>query len=228
MWKHVPVSNAVKSFGVRLLHAALPCRAMHAAKQSVGARDFALCHCCGGRDSAGRRCPETYTHLFLECPSYRPAVKWLLDLWEELEGERPPETAAVIISDEPGAWPNAPARAKGDRWQALRLTLLYYIWHTRCSDDASQRHARAAVAATVEALREDIRLQFNRAFFRTQLTRSLPPRVQRMQRRRPSPDAFAVWDHPLLAATTPAAGGARVLNVLLDAHHPVPLPPEPP
>ena len=228
LWKRVPVSNAVKSFGVRLLHAALPCRAMHAAMQSVGDRDFSLCQCCGGRDSNGRRCPETYTHLFLECPSYRPAIKWLLDLWEELEGERPPETAAVIISDEPGAWPNAPARAKGDRWQALRLTLLYYIWHTRCSEDASQRHARAAVAATVEALREDIRLQFNRAFFRAQLTRSLPPRVQRMQRRRPSPDAFAIWDHPLLAAATPTASGVRELNVLLDAHHPVPLPPEPP
>jgi hypothetical protein len=227
LWKCVPVSNAIKSFCVRLLHAALPCRAMHAAKQSVGVRDFALCPCCGGRDTNGRRCPETYTHLFLECPAYRPAITWLLDLWEDLEGARPPDTAAVIIADEPGAWAAAPTGVAAHRWQALRLTLLFHIWRTRCSDDASQRNARAAVTATVEALREDIRLQFNRAFFRGQLTRSLPPRIMRMQRRRASPNAFQVWAHPKLAEET-LSGGTRTLHLRISTRWPVPVPPAPP
>ena len=75
--------------------------------------------------------PETYTHLFMLCPSYRPVTVWLCSLWEALTGVRPPMDPAVIIAAEPEAWPAAPTGARLLAWHALRLTVLYAIWSAR-------------------------------------------------------------------------------------------------
>lgn len=229
LWQSLPVTNAVKCFCVRLMHAALPCRAMMAFKFQWG-RDRATCACCRPSPAAqGGAIPlETYTHIFFECPAFAGAKDWLLDLWAHISGCRPPDTAAVIVADEPGAWP-ADQQPQGDRallWQALRLTLLRHIWAARCSGDPQQQHAHAVVSATISFVRAEIQQQYNCAFLRDQLMRVLPARsvrqqqqrfsvrqpLQQQQQQRPPADRLSMWLHPAIASIaagpTPAARGA--------------------
>lgn len=243
LWKGLPVPNPVKVFAWRLLHGALPCRAMQASLLLSRDRSASWCGCCpsvaaeGAAVRAAPRRPETLTHLFLECPAFAGAVTWLQDVWEALSGQRPPATLEVIVAGQPGAWPGEPSKgsAAADRWHALRLTLLYHIWAARCSNDAQQRSARAVVVATVDALRADIRLQFNRAFCGRELQRYLPPGVMAMRRLAAARHTFAVWDHPLLACVRQpepplqpwpplAVEPSPLLELVLDVDHPVPAP----
>jgi hypothetical protein len=168
-------------------------------------------------------------------------VTWLQDLWEALEGARPPATLEVIVAGEPGAWAAEPAAdsPEGRRWHALRLTLLYHIWAARCSADSAQRSAHAVTRATVAALRADIRLQYNRQHCAQQQQRHLPARQLAMRRLQPERACFDVWEHPLLArlgAHPPATAGPqpplthprpRPLELLLDVDNPVPIPAAP-
>ena len=240
LWEEVPVNNDVKCFALRLLHASLPCRAMHAFMQKItrdrrDGRPFAECRCCSGRDQQNHRVFETYTHLFLRCPTYAGASGWLLDLWEDISGARPPDTGAALVADEPGAWP-AGVQPTGDRlllWQALRLTLLFHIWEARCSDDAAQHSSRAVVAATVSSIRSEVQLQYHRTYHRQALLRSLPSAVFARQQQRPPPATLDVWLCPGIATLSPAgvvpplAGQplpTRTLRLHLSLVHPVPAP----
>lgn len=233
VWKVLPVPRRVKVFAVRLLHAALPCRAMHAAKQRIRDREFALCQCCGGRDAQGRLVPETYTHLFMHCPAFAPAITWLQDLWEAISGHRPPSSPDVIITGQPGpAWPQAPEKTDAALWHALRISLLANVWACRCADDTAERNAHTAVRLTIEGITADIKLQYNRSYHTEQLQRSLPPRVLRMKRRRPAADTLSVWLRPQLASLQANPSGPQSPQRLithLSMTQPIaaPLPPEP-
>jgi hypothetical protein len=246
LWDDVPAAMAVKCFAVRLLHVSLPCYAMHAFMQSIrvstlhAGRPFAACRCCSGKDQRGRHVFETYTHLFCGCPAFVGAKDWLLDLWESISGHRPPDTAAAIVADAPGAWP-ADQRPAGDQlllWQALRLTLLSHIWAARCSDDPQERSSRAVVAATIAAVRGEVQTHFHRAYQRSALLRALPAAVFSRQQQRPPTANLGVWLCPAIATVTtaaqqqqqPAAGQppprpARRLTLHLSLQHPVPAPP---
>ena len=240
LWDEVPVNHDVKCFALRLLHASLPCRAMHAFMQKItrdrrDGRAFAECRCCSGRDQQNHRVFETYTHLFLRCPTYAGASGWLMDLWEEISGARPPDTGAALVADEPGAWP-AGMQPTGDRlllWQALRLTLLFHIWEARCSDDAAQHSSRAVVAATISSIRSEVQLQYHRTYHRQALLRALPIEVFARQQQRPPPATLDVWLCPGIATLSPAgvvsplAGQPpppQTLHLHLSLVHPVPAP----
>ena len=228
LWQSVPVCNATKCFAVRLSHAALPCRAMSAFKFSWG-RDKAGCECCSHSRGAGRVAAplETYTHIFFECPAFAGAKDWLLDLWQHISGVRPPDTAAAIVADEPGAWPagQQPVEERALLWQALRLTLLRHIWAARCSGDPEQQHARAVVSATVSCVRAEVQQLYNCSYMRDHLARALPPRIvrqrqqqlafrqqpdqqrQRQQQRHPSAERLLVWLDPAIATVAPSPTG---------------------
>ena len=249
LWDDVPVGMAVKCFAVRLLHACLPCHAMHASLQGIrvtsmrAGRPFAACRCCSGKDARGRYVFETYTHLFCGCPAFSGAKGWLQDLWESISGSRPPDTAAAIVADAPDAWP-AGQRPVGDQlllWQALRLSLLFNIWAARCSDDPEQRSSRAVVAATVAAVRGEVQMQFHRTYQRSALLRALPAAVFSRQQQRPPTANLGIWLCPAIASVTtaaqqqqPAAGQppppppVRRLTLHLTLQHPVPAPPAAP
>jgi hypothetical protein len=200
---------------------------MSAFKFSWG-RDRAGCKCCAHPRGAGRTAAplETYTHIFFECPSFAGAKDWLLDLWQHISGARPPDTAAAVVADEPGAWPagQQPAGERAHLWQALRLTLLRHIWAARCSGDPEQQHARAVVSATVSCVRAEVQQLYNCSYMRDHLSRALPPRIvrqrqqrfafrqppdQQQQQRHPSADRLRVWLVPAIAtvAAPPAGGG---------------------
>ena len=231
-WQEVwdaPVGNRVKVFAVRLAHAALPCRAMRSAL--VAPHDEAACQHCSLHPAASPPPVETYTHLFLHCPAYRAAVEWLADVWAAVSGgTRPPLDARVIVADEPGAWPGAPADGMRPLWHALRLTVLFCIWEARCSAFPEARTAAVAVRAAVAMLRADIRHHYVRAREREWACRQLPPRVVSMRRGQPDPESFAVWVAAGLARVAPPPAGSHAgptLEVLLSETFPVPAPAPP-
>jgi hypothetical protein len=195
--------------------------------------------------------PVTYTHALFECPAFSAAKDWLLDLWQHVGGARPPDSAAAVVADQPGAWP-AGQEPTGDLallWQALRLTLLHSVWAARFAPEASQRTARAAVSAAIEAVRSQVRTLHGLAHMRQQYMAVLPARTVTQQQQRyacraggaaapaaaaPSrrgkaathADRLRIWLRPGLAAlvTAPGGGPAR-LELALSLEHPVPAPP---
>jgi hypothetical protein len=183
----------------------------------------------GSRQSPSPLPPETYTHLFMLCPSYRPVIVWLCSLWEALTGARPPMDPAVIIAAEPEAWPAAPPGARLLAWHAIRLTVLYAIWSARV-DGAPEKTCPSAVARhAVALLREEIALQFRRSRQRQHSLQFLPPRLLGTHRLQPAEDGFAAWSDiglctVLGSSSAESPGGAGHLVVLLTNTFPVPLP----
>ena len=224
------MSNRVKVFGYRLMHASVPCAALEAYMRERG-HLHAVCKHCPALGGCRRRPLETYTHLFLACPVYRPAVQWLADLWQHISGSRPPVEAAVIIADQPGAWAAAPTGEQQRLWTALRLVVLHAVWEARCSRDAARQTARAVVLAVIASLREEMSLQFTRWRLADTGRRDLPPHVMKMRRLEAAPDDFDVWQSSGLCSVEQVSfyGGRtfmpRRLNLLLDDLQPVPVPP---
>ena len=234
--KTAPVANRTKTFAYRLAHAALPCNALVGHLYSNKSPDFAFCPLCPAPGGSAPRPIETYTHLFLCCPTYQPAVRWLRDLWVALGGARPPNDARVIIADDLRYWPQAPQGFESLRWQALRLTVLHNIWEARCSANSECRTARAVVLATIAAVRTEIALQFERTHRRSSMELNAPPRAMATRRRLVTDEELEdfkdTWEVPGLcsiaeAAVTIAAGisvAVPELVLQLTAHHPVPAP----
>lgn len=233
------MSNRVKVFAYRLSHAALPCSAMFQARRasdrdrsSGEARRRAVCPACP--HTPGRaRALETYSHLFLDCPTYRPAVEWLLDLWEAVSGHRPPAEAMVVITADPAAgWEAAPTGQAALVWTALRCTVLYHVWAARCSPLSADKSAAAVVLASIASVSSEIRLHFNRACLARD-TRDIPKALLRVAAPLSGSGggdeddgAFDVWVSSRLARVEAPAtpGGRRRLYILLSAVHPVPAP----
>jgi exonuclease III len=180
-WKAVwqaSVPNHIKVFAYRLLHAALPVNAMRACRYSLLRRD-ARCLQCPSAPRATRPL-ETYSHLFVQCHTYRPAVDWLVCLWEAVSGHRPPLDAAVLVADDPAAaWQHRPQGAKHQLWTALRLTLLYHVWAASRSQHTEQRSAAAVVRAAIASVSREITHQFTLQ----QLQQSCAAVPQRLLRR---------------------------------------------
>lgn len=169
---------------------------------------------------------ESYSHLFLDCPVYRPALQWLASLWAALPGSTsPPLEASVFITGEPGApWQPAPARARV--WHSLRLLTLHAIWDARVSGDPARQTAGAVVAAVIAAVTAEIRVQHGRCCRRELHARQLPPEVLAMRRLQAAPDDYALWAAAGLCRVVGAeAPGGGHLVVLLTASWPVAAPP---
>ena len=219
-----PVSNRIRVFAWRLLHGALPCAA-YAAVMHKRARNTAWCpHCDATLPPRTPRPLETYTHLFMLCPTYRPAVDWLLDVWHAVKGVRPPLSAAVVVAGDPATpWPGCPSGHDAACWLALRLTVLFHVWAARQSGAATQQSAAAVVRAAIASLRQEVVLAYNHAhhsaddFVVPQRLLGLPP----SQRRRGS---FDVWLASGLVRVDVDGSGQRSLRVLLSDSWPVAAP----
>ncbi len=219
LWS-APISNRTKVFGYRLMHAALPCAAMRAARFHQQPQD-AYCPHCPAPGGPRPRPLEDYTHLFLECPTYAPALQWLLDIWQHITGHRPPADATVLVAADPSTWPDAPDGVHAQLWLALRLVVLHSIWDARCSRDDTRRTARAVVLAAVRTLREEMLLQFNHSTFEARLQRVLPPAVMQVQRLAEASNSLDVW---LASGLCSLSADGQRLNLALDDSRPVPAP----
>ena len=226
-----PMPNRTKVFAYRLLHASLPCRALLGFMCSKE-RGYAACQCCHAVGGSTPRPLETYSHVFLECPTYRPAVLWLLDLWQHISGTRPPDCARVIVADEQGVWQQAPnpGSAHASLWMVLRTMLLQCIWVARESRDSRKQTAGAVVRSFIAAVRAEIQLHYNRSHrLSAGLLLDLPPPVLALHRLElRADDVFAgVWlDSGLCRVDmTSGVGGQPHLVLLLTAANPVAAPP---
>jgi hypothetical protein len=195
LWQ-LPLSNHAKVFAVRLLHAALPCEAMYVAHRGAAGDVDGTCPCCRALGPARNKPLATYSHIFVQCPTYSPATNWLCNLWEHLTGDRPPQDPRVIVADQPGAWAAAPANtsARGQLWSSLRLTVLYFIWVAHSSRDPVMMTAGAIVRAAISSLRHDMATEFGRHTFGTYLIHAAPNRVATMRRCTPAKNNWRdVW-----------------------------------
>ena len=225
LW-HLPVSNRVKIFGLRLLHGSIPCRAMVAGMRAKPAAFLACDACARCRAAGGPAVPaETYSHLFLDCPVYRPALQWLSSLWAALPSSTPPPLeASVFITAEPDA-PWRPAQARARVWHSLRLLTLHAIWDARVSGDAHRQTAAAVVASVVASVTAEVKLQHARCTRREHHARQLPPGVLAMRRLQAASDDYAAWAAAGLCRVIGAGSpGGSHLVVLLSASWPVQAP----
>jgi hypothetical protein len=141
--------KAHRATAYRIMHGAL---AVNACAMSHGRHkgDCDLSHaCCAAAGCTHSRRIETLSHAFLDCPSVRPALLWLLDVWHAASAIRLPPDAAVILADDTKAWPGGapPAADTYQLWTRLRLAYLHAAWQARCSLAADEPSAHAAALA---------------------------------------------------------------------------------
>ena len=219
------MSNRVKVFAARLLHGSLPCNAMVAGMRAKPP-SFVACPACARGAAAGTVvAPETYSHLFLECPTYRPVLDWLSRVWAALpQCTAPPLVPSVFITAEPGA-PWQPAVVRAQVLNSLRLLTLSAIWEARVSGDPRRQSAAAVVASVIATVTAEIKLQHARCCHRERHARQLPPVVLAMRRLDDPPDDYAAWASAgLCCVTGSAVPGGGQLVVLLTATWPVAAP----
>jgi len=216
------VPNHIRVFAYRLLHAALPVNALRACRYSLQRCD-AWCLQCTSVPGQPRSL-ETYSHLFVQCPTYRPAVEWLARLWDAISGHRPPLVAAVLVADDPAAhWQHRPQGAKHQLWTALRLTLLYHVWAASRTQHMEQRSAAAVVRAVIASISREISHQFTLQ----QLQHSCDSVPQRLLRRLDpgggTTHFAAVWEDSGLVRVSGPTSHPRI-EVLLSVSFPVAAP----
>ena len=104
---------------------------------------------------------ETYTHLFWECPTVRPAVLWLWRVWELITGQPPPLEPLVLLAGDSRVW-TPPTRRRRLLWLRLRVSLLFATWQLRNRRQASGAPftAAAIIAAARASLRASIRADY--------------------------------------------------------------------
>jgi hypothetical protein len=210
----------------RIMHGVLGCNAFICHKRPDMPRASAMCPHASCEGVAGEAAIETLTHAFMDCPTVRPAVTWLLDVWQAVSGERPPRSAAVIIADDHRVW--APRHKYAARlWSRLRVAFLGCLWERRCArhrlTSGSSFAAHVAVA-TITALRTaitrdwrrtggDVRSQTLGPTFCHEWFRGRDPALKLEQ-------FVELWATPTFFCDI--INGR--LNILLSANAPVPLP----
>jgi len=121
----------------QLLHAALPCGAASAQFLPPDREGLADVACCGNaacregpgptRSARGNWPLESLAHALLHCPAVQPAVKWLTELWTQVEGgPGPPATTAVWLQGDTTVW--KPQHHHTALWTTLRTALLATTW----------------------------------------------------------------------------------------------------
>lgn len=217
-------SNHVIVFAWRLAHAALPCAAMREANRGK-CRGDAVCRACSSATGTARHL-ETYSHVFMECETFKPALRWLCALWHAVAGVQPPWDAVVLVAGDNRGWQQAPSGPMAVLWATLRATTLYSIWSALEAVDPAQRTAPAVVAAAIGTLRGEARVRYNREALSSDLALWVPRQLARglVQVPQSQRDSFrAVWvDSGLCSVVlSGAAGGPSSLVVHLSQSFPV-------
>ena len=143
----------------RIMHGSLACSAFQAWRWTN--LDRATPAYCSAASCSTAGHFETLTHLCLDCPSIRPALTWLLSTWHSISGVQLPADWAIILGDDPLAWPagSKPTPAQHTLWTRLRIAFLHSCWTARGSlhHDSPEEHAAAVAAAVVVSLQDQIR-----------------------------------------------------------------------
>lgn len=161
-WSRIRDSSMPKGqrgIAFRVMHGALACNAFVAFRRRNDARLHSAC--CQAPQCLAANQMEHLSHLFIGCPSVRPALDWLLSTWHAVSGVQLPAHPSVILADDPAAWPagNKPPPAHHALWNRLRIAYLYYTWIARCSlqTDSPDQHAASIATAIVRNITDQIR-----------------------------------------------------------------------
>ena len=157
----------------QLLHAALPCGAASAQFLPPDREGLADVACCGNaacregpgptRSARGNWPLESLAHALLHCPAVQPAVKWLTELWTQVEGgPGPPATTAVWLQGDTTVW--KPQHHHTALWTTLRTALLATTWALRQRRTATgeQFTPREVVGGCVEDVRRLVHADWQR------------------------------------------------------------------
>ena len=214
----------LRDFGWRMLHGSLCCNAARLSRPDAVVSEA----CCSAAGCSATL--ESLSHLFLECPCVAPAVGWFLDLWQAIEGRRPPLDPLVLLADDHRVW--CPAPELTFLWSVLRLTLLSVVWGARCRRQAAQRPfssvgVAAAVIGRVNAL---VRVEWQRVVSDPRRVVGACPSLFRGTDVHLSREVFERrWCHRgVLCTVAGAASEPPVLRCRLSVSSPVPCPPPPP
>ena len=168
--------------------------------------------------------------MFLESPCVAPAVGWFLDLWQAIEGRRPPLNPVVLLADDHRVW--CPAPGLTFLWSVLRLTLLSVVWGARCRRQAAQRPFTSVgvAAAMVGRVNTLMRVEWQRVVSDPRRVVGACPSLFRGTDVHLSRDMFeGRWCHRgVLCTVAGTASGPPVLRCRLSVSSPVPCPPPPP
>ena len=161
-WKRIGESSMPKGqrgIAFRIMHGVLACRAFVAARR-VGDKRLQPA-CCQAPQCLASVTMESLSHLFIHCPSVRPALDWLLSTWQAISGKQLLPDPAIILADDPAAWPAGckPEPDLHSLWTRLRLAFLYFTWLARSSlqHDGPGEHAAAIAAAVVRNISDQLR-----------------------------------------------------------------------
>lgn len=143
--QHLP--REARATAWRILHASLYCGAFlcHVLRQRIDIHTA----CCSS--PACNHQPESLTHLFVSCPSIRPAVQWLKRVWEAVQ-EAPinMETdrfGVAVLTDDHRIW--KPKKEHQALWTTLRVCYLHSVWSLRCQLRHQSVHPGAISAGVV-------------------------------------------------------------------------------
>jgi len=161
-WKRLldkSLPRAHRATAWRIMHATLACKGF-AMSRRTNDTGFARALCSATPCHSSRQV-ETLTHLFIDCPSVQPALRWLLDVWHAASGIRLQPDPAIVLADDPVAWPGGtlPGAQVMQVWTRLRTAYLHAVWMARDSlghDDPSA-HAAAVAAEVVVGLGDQMR-----------------------------------------------------------------------
>ena len=150
------LDRPLRYFGWQLLHGALRCGASQVAwaKAESGGDLAESCGCCAAVCCVtASPPPDTYSHIFVQCPVVLPAVEWLRGVWSRIGGEPPPPLdARVLVVGDHTVWEPGGGRDFSALWHHLRLLFGRAVWtlHGRRAVHA-QPYTAAAVVALVSA-----------------------------------------------------------------------------
>jgi hypothetical protein len=212
----------------QVLHGCLPCAAWqaHVAAQSgpgTGAcSSAAVCH---APACAAAECPETLSHVFLECPGAAAVAAWVSQLWGAVvQGPGPPCVPQVFLADDSAVWDPGPGQLRV-LWELIRMAFLFFPWSARCACRARAAGVQPArVAARIVAYLR-VRMQQDFARMHDQSGAFAALSGQWMPARQPlSAEVIrARWCHNDVLASQ-AGEGASPFAVRLSNASPVPLP----
>ena len=204
----------------RVLHCSVGCGALRAHTGACAASAAACPHpaCVGA--------PQDLSHMFISCAVAASVWSWLLDVWERLTGVScPPLCAAVLLADDRRVW-QAPTALR-PLWQRIRLAALHALWVVACkaarSPDPSP--ARSVASRIVYGIRKIIMRHWFRVDMRLSDLGSCPHWLVARQPALSLHDFQQWWCPPgPLCVLHDVAGAKPRLQLLWDAHSPVPLP----
>lgn len=227
--RRTPAPREHRFVAWQVLHGCLPCAAWeaHVAAQpgpsAGGCASAAVCH---APACAAAGCPETLSHVFLECPGAAAVAAWVSQLWGAMvQGPGPPCTPQVFLADDSAVWDPGPGQLRV-LWGLIRMAFLFFVWSARCGCRARAADIQPArVAARIVAYLR-VRMQQDFARMHDQSGAFAALSGQWMPARQPlaAEVVRARWCHNDVLASQAGEGASPAFVVRLSTAGPVPLP----